>query len=66
MNWRRAARGAALLLFCAGAALAQPAAPPPDHPTTGAPDVPAGAAVVVGRLVHPTRPAAVANVDILL
>jgi len=67
MSWRRAARVSTLLLLCAAAALAQPAAaPPPNHPTSGAPDVPAGDAVVVGRLVHPTRPAAVANVDILL
>ena len=30
------------------------------------PDVPAGPAAVVGRLVHETRPDAVANVDVLL
>jgi zinc-ribbon domain len=66
MTLCRAARVAALLVFSAAAALAQPAAPPPNHPSTGAPDVPAGDATVIGRLVHPRRPAAVANVDILL
>ena len=60
----RAARVAALLPLCAAAALAQPAPAPPNP--RAAPDVPAGSAVVIGRLVHPTRPAAVASVDILL
>jgi hypothetical protein len=65
MNRVRAALCAALLLVSAATAIAQPApGPPADHPR--APDVPAGTAVVVGRLTHPTRAAATANVDILL
>src|SRR6185503_4363690 len=67
MNLCRAARVAALLWIGAAAALAQPAPGPPGHPATpAAPDVPAGDAAVIGRLVHPTHPDAVANVDILL
>ena len=62
MTRPRAALFGALLFLAAAAALAQPA-PPGGR---AAPDVPAGDAVVVGRLVHPTRPDAVANVDILL
>ena len=64
MNLCRAARVAALLWVGAAAAFAQPAPGPPGHPA--APDVPAGDAAVIGRLVHPTHPDAVANVDILL
>jgi hypothetical protein len=55
----RAALAAACgLLFCAAAVAQQ------GHPST--PDVPAGPATVVGRLVHETRPDAVANIDLLL
>jgi hypothetical protein len=57
---RRPTLSAALLLLVATAALAQ------EEGGRAAPDVPAGPATVVGRLVHDTRPAAAANVDVLL
>jgi hypothetical protein len=55
-----AARGVPwLVLLIAAVAGAQPSGPE-------SPDVPAGPATVVGRLVHETRPDAVAEVDVLL
>ncbi|HKA14749.1 MAG TPA: zinc ribbon domain-containing protein [Myxococcota bacterium] len=62
----RAARTPCLVLalFAALAASAQPGDPHAGR--SPAPDVPAGSAVVAGRLVHATRPEAVANADVLL
>jgi hypothetical protein len=63
MNRRPALAASLLLLFAAEVAFAQE-----GHPTagSGAPDVPAGDAAVVGRLVHGGRQGAVALADVLL
>jgi hypothetical protein len=52
--------GIALLLHT-GSALAQP-----EEARSAGPDVPAGPAAVSGRIVHETRPAAAAEVEVIL
>ncbi|TMA32890.1 MAG: zinc ribbon domain-containing protein [Deltaproteobacteria bacterium] len=64
MNARARAALAPCLLLVSAVAFAQQGDPHAGR--SPAPDVPAGSAVVVGRLVHPTRPEAAANADVLL